>query len=151
MPYEEGALTAVAYDEAGREIAGSARRSFGNSHAVRIYPENTVIKADGKDLLFLEIGTVDERGNPVENACDRVRVQVAGAGRLVGLDNGDSTDYDSYKTDSRRLFGGKLLAMIQSVGEPGEIRVQVSAKGLIGASLLCHSEEVCSGAPTTHR
>ncbi|MDE6995406.1 MAG: DUF4982 domain-containing protein [Lachnospiraceae bacterium] len=149
VPYEEGALTAVAYDEAGREIAGSTRRSFGNSHAVRIYPENTVIKADGKDLLFLEIGTVDERGNPVENACDRVRVQVAGAGRLVGLDNGDSTDYDSYKTDSRRLFGGKLLAMIQSVGEPGEIRVQVSAKGLIGASLLCHSEEVCSGAPTT--
>ena len=72
----------------------------------------------------------------MENACDRVRVQVAGAGRLVGLDNGDSTDYDSYKTDSRRLFGGKLLAMIQSVGEPGEIRVQVSAKGLIGASLL---------------
>ncbi|MDE6902991.1 MAG: DUF4982 domain-containing protein, partial [Lachnospiraceae bacterium] len=72
VPYEEGALTAVAYDEAGREIAGSTRRSFGNSHAVRIYPENTVIKADGKDLLFLEIGTVDERGNPVENACDRV-------------------------------------------------------------------------------
>lgn len=146
-PYEKGTLTAVAYDEEGREIARSERRSFGNSHAVRIYPENTVIKADGKDLLFLEIGTVDEQGNPVENACDRVRVQVAGAGRLVGLDNGDSTDYDSYKTDSRRLFGGKLLAMIQSVGEPGEIRVQVSAKGLICDSLLCHSEEAPAGTP----
>ncbi len=139
VPYEKGTLIAVAYDEEGREIARSERRSFGNSHAVRIYPENKVIKADGKDLLFLEIGTVDEQGNPVENACDRVRVQVTGAGRLVGLDNGDSTDYDSYKTDSRRLFSGKLLAMIQSVGEPGEILVQVSARGLIGASLICHS------------
>ena len=31
------------------------------------------------------------------------RQQVSGAGRLVGLDNGDSTDYDSFKGISRRL------------------------------------------------
>ena len=37
--------------------------------------------------------------------------------------------------------------MIQSVGEPGEIRVQVSAKGLICDSLLCHSEEAPAGTP----
>lgn len=147
-PYEEGVLTAVAYDETGKELAKSVRRSFGNSYAVRIYPENTVIKADGQDLLFLEIGTVDDQGNPVENACDRVQVQVTGAGRLVGLDNGDSTDYDSYKGMSRRLFSGKLLAMVRSAGEPGEIYVQVSAKGLIGASVVCHSVRTPDGAGT---
>lgn len=150
-PYEEGVLTAVAYDEEGKELVRSERRSFGNSHAIRIYPENTVIKADGQDLLFLEIGTVDEQGNPVENACDRVRVQVSGAGELVGLDNGDSTDYDSYKRADRRLFGGKLLAIVRAVGEPGEICVQVSARGLISASLTCQSTGAADGAPAAKR
>ena len=144
--YEEGTLTAIAYDEGGKELARSERRSFGNSYAIKIYPENTVVKADGKDLLFLEIGTVDDKGNPVENACDRVQVKVTGAGKLVGLDNGDSTDYDSYKGISRRLFSGKLLAMIQPVGKPGEILVQVSAKGLKEAALTCQSVAVPDGA-----
>lgn len=33
----------------------------------------------------------------------------SGAGRLIGLDNGDSTDYEQYKGISRRMFCGKLL------------------------------------------
>lgn len=39
----------------------------------------------------------DQEGNPVENANNRIKVKVTGEGRLIGLDNGDSTDYDSYK------------------------------------------------------
>lgn len=140
--YEEGVLTAVAYDQEGKELTRQERRSFGNSHAIRIYPENNTVNANGRDLLFLEIGTVDENGNPVENACDRVRVEVTGAGRLIGLDNGDSTDYDSYKGISRRLFGGKLLAIIQSGTEPGEIHVKVSGKGLKEAFITCNSRKI---------
>ena len=55
----------------------------------------------------------DENGNPVENANNRVSVKVTGAGRLIGLDNGDSTDFDQYKGLSRRLFSGKLMAIIE--------------------------------------
>lgn len=139
VPYEEGTLTALAYDENDQRIAEDERRSFGNSAQIVIYPENTEIKADGRDLLFLEIGTLDEKGNPVENSCDRVRVEVQGAGRLIGLDNGDSTDYDSYKGKSRRLFNGKLLAIVQSGKEPGDILVKVTGKGLKSASLTCRS------------
>lgn len=77
----------------------------------------------------------------MENACDRVTVEVTGAGRLVGLDNGDSTDEDSYKGISRRLFNGKLLAMIQTDNAPGEIEVLVTAPGLIPARLSLYSAE----------
>ena len=72
----------------------------------------------------------DEDGNPVENAGNRVRVEVTGAGRLIGLDNGDSTDYDQYKGRSRRLFNGKLMAIIGATLEPGKIRIKVTSKGL---------------------
>ena len=139
VPYREGCLYAVAYNEKGEEIARKERRSFGNSFAIVLKPENTVATADGRDLFFVEIGTVDAQGNPVENACDRVRVEVTGKGRLIGLDNGDSTDYDSYKGVSRRLFSGKLLAIIQTNTEPGEIRIRVNAKGLRSAELMLQS------------
>lgn len=136
VPYEKGTLLAVAYDEEGREVIREEKKSFGNSAQIVIYPENETVQADGRDLLFLEIGTLDAEGNPVENACDRVQVDVTGAGRLVGLDNGDSTDYDQYKGTCRRLFNGKLLAMIQADMEPGEILVKVSGRDLKPAEMV---------------
>lgn len=148
--YEKGTLTAVAYDEEQNEIAREERKSFGNSKKIVIIPENTEAQAGGRDLFFLRIGTLDEEGNPVENACDRVEVRVSGAGRLIGLDNGDSTDYDSYKGTSRRLFNGKLLAIIQTNEVPGEISVEVTGKGLKSASLICKSR-VSSGEPLAAR
>ena len=48
----------------------------------------------------------------MENATRRVHVRVEG-GALLGLDNGDSTDYDQYHADNRQLFNGKLLAIIK--------------------------------------
>lgn len=137
VPYENGILAANAYDEFGVFLGSDVRHSFGDSRKIVVIPERTEAVADGRDLIFAEIGTVDENGNPVENACDRVEVRVSGAGRLIGLDNGDSTDFDSYKGVSRRLFNGKLLAVIQTNTEPGEIRIAVSGKGLKEGRALC--------------
>lgn len=137
VPYEKGILLAVAYDENEIEIAREEKRSFGNSRRIVISPENTEVVADGRDLLFLTISTLDEEGNSVENACDRVQVEAAGAGRLIGLDNGDSTDYDQYKGKSRRLFNGKLLAIVQAGVEAGAIKVSVTGKNLEPATVIC--------------
>ncbi|MDE7178819.1 MAG: DUF4982 domain-containing protein [Lachnospiraceae bacterium] len=141
IPYEKGTLTAIAYDDDGNEIAKAERRSFGNSRSIVITPDDTRVRADGRDLLFFTIGTVDEQGNPVENACDRIHVKVSGKGRLIGLDNGDSTDFDAYKGVSRRLFNGKLLAIVQADKAPGEIKVEATGKDLEGASVVCESYE----------
>lgn len=139
IPYEKGALTALAYDEEEKIVARTERRSFGNSAKLMLTAEKSRIKADGKDLLFVTVTTFDKDGNPVENACDRVTIQVQGAGRLIGLDNGDSTDYDSYKGISRRLFNGKLLAVIQAAPVPGKIRVEAAGKNLESACLYCEA------------
>lgn len=144
VPYEKGTLTAIAYDNDGGEVAKEEKHSFGNSQKIVIEPDDTRVRADGRDLLFFTITTVDEQGHPVENACDRIHVKVSGKGRLIGLDNGDSTDFDSYKGVSRRLFNGKLLAIVQADVTPGEIKIEVSAKGLQGASVVCESY-ACEG------
>ena len=130
VKYEPGCIEAVAYDENGDVIARDLRRSFLDASELVVMPENTELSADGRDLAYIDISTVDKDGNPVDNANNRVQVRVTGAGRLVGMDNGDSTDFDQYKTDSRRMFSGKLLAVIGAKTEPGEIKVEVSSVGM---------------------
>jgi len=134
VPYVPGSIEAVAYHE-GSEVAREARHSFGDSAAIRITSTDRTLEANGKDMAFLTIETVDEAGNLVENAVDYVKVTVEGEGRLVGLDNGDSTDYDQYKGNVRKLFSGKLLAMIATTGTPGDIVVTVEGKGLQSATM----------------
>ncbi len=130
LPYRKGVLRAVAYDEDGNEIATDEKRSFGDTAKICLKADKTTMKADGQDLIFIEISALDADGNPVENANNRVSLEVSGAGRLLGMDNGDSTDYDPYKGTSRRLFSGKLLAIIAAKTVPGEIKVSATSPGL---------------------
>jgi len=135
IPYEEGELRAIAYDENGNIIATDVKRTFKDAKRICLKPDKEVLIADGRDLIFVEITVADENGIEVENANNRVFVKVTGAGRLVGLDNGDSTDFDQYKGLSRRLFNGKLMAIIAATLEPGSIIVEVTSKGLEGSRL----------------
>jgi beta-galactosidase len=108
VPYQAGALRAVAYDREGRPVGEAERRSFGEAARLALSEERT------GELLFVTIAALDARGNPVENCNRRVRV-TAENGRLLALDNGDSTDFEPYQnTDNRRMFSGKLLAIVRA-------------------------------------
>ncbi len=135
LPYRPGELKAVAYDETGAVVATDIQRSFGDPARLVLTPDKTELLAGGEDLIFLTITTEDENGVYVANSRSRVKVRVSGPARLVGLDNGDSTDYDQYKGDSRKLFSGKLLAILAGTGEAGDITVTVSSFGLPDASV----------------
>ncbi len=135
MKYEQGELLAIAYDENGNEIARDVKRSFGDTAELRLVPDKTELKADGTDLVFVDISAYDKNGEHVANANNRVFVNVSGAGRLIGLDNGDSTDYEQYKGTSRRLFSGKLLAIIAAKKTAGDIDVTVTSPTLPDSTL----------------
>ena len=128
VPYHRGYIEAVAYDAEGREIARQRRDSFGEVCELRTrrfdFHGSDVnldmaeflggsIKGLGSRLAFFEIYGVDKDGHEVENATSSVKVTVKN-GTLLGLDNGDSTDFDQYKGSVRRLFGGRLLAVAEA-------------------------------------
>lgn len=139
VPFEPGVLRVVGHFADGSECS-EVLHTPADPAAVVLTSDKETLLADGRDIAFVEISTVDVNGIPVGNARNRIRVEVSGAGRLVGLDNGDSTDYDSYKGDNRRLFSGKLLAMIESTLQPGEITVRAYSEGLENAELRLVSE-----------
>lgn len=139
VPFEPGVLRVVGHFADGSECS-EVLHTPSDPAAVVMTSDKETLLADGRDIAFVEISTVDVNGIPVGNARNLIRVEVSGAGRLVGLDNGDSTDYDSYKGDNRRLFSGKLLAMIESTLEPGEITVRAYSEGLENDELRLVSE-----------
>ena len=143
VPYEKGYVEAVAYDEGGKELARQMRHSFSDADRLVIEADRQQMGNQYGELIFVEIGALDKDGYTVDNANNRVEIKVTGAGRLVGLDNGDSTDFDQVKTSSRRLFGGKLLAVIAPVeGVTGKITVTAEAEGLWAASIdLCVTDD----------
>ncbi|MCD7765127.1 MAG: DUF4982 domain-containing protein, partial [Lachnospiraceae bacterium] len=158
--YTPGEIRAAAYDEKGRVIAEDVHRSFGEPEKIILKPygfsssqggadmrseeRECTLTANGMDLLFIEISMEDKDGNPVENAVNRVNISVSGAGALVGTDNGDSTDRESYKSGCRRLFSGKLLAVVKADSNPGTLTVTVASPGLKDAVL---SVPVTEGTP----
>ena len=139
VAYECGELLAVGYDSDGQEKARETRRSFGDTARLAAVPDKWELKADGRDLIFVEISATDEDEEIVANASDRVNVEVNGAGRLIGLDNGDSADLEQYKGTSRRLFSGKLLAIIAARDYAGDINVKITSPSARGAELTLHA------------
>lgn len=141
VEYTPGTVTAVAYGQDGREVARDSRTSFGDSSRILLTADRITLRADGQDMCFVTVETLDKQGNKVENATDYVEVSVEGPGRILGMDNGDSTDYDNYKTNVRKLFSGKLVVVVGTTGEAGEIRLHVNGKGLESAELILQSAE----------
>lgn len=128
IPYEKGEIRVKATAADGT-VYEDVKRSFGDSAKIVLSAYSDTVKADGEDLAFITVSTVDMDGNPVENARDRIFLTVEG-GRLVGFDNGDSTDYDNYKSANRRLFSGKAVAYISADTSEGEITVTATGENL---------------------
>ncbi len=139
LPYKAGILTAIAYNEAGEPVAKHEVRSFSDPVEIVLEPEKNKVFSDGRDICCIAISTIDENGVFVANARNRMNVSVSGAGRLVGLDNGDSTDYEQYKSSSRRLFSGRLIAIIAATDKAGAVTVTVSSPSLPTSSVTIES------------
>jgi len=141
LPYEKGVLEVKAYDENGNEVACERHVSFGDAVQLEASADKDTMKADGRDMIFLDVKALDDRGNPVENAVCRVQVRVEGAARLAGMDAGDSTDDDSFKQDNRRMFSGRLLVMLKARKAAGDITVTLTSPGLREKVLHLHAED----------
>lgn len=143
VPYERGQITAKAYDETGNTVAEETRHSFSDATAITALPDKEVLAADGKDICFIEISAEDINGYPVENAMNYIRATVSGPAFIAGMDNGDSSDFDEYKTNVRKLFNGRLLLMVRAENTPGEITVRLTGQGLKDKVLrLCAKRNV---------
>lgn len=129
VPYAPGWIEAQGYT-GGRLVARARRETAGVPAALNIRPDRARIAADGDDLSMLTVEVVDDRGRVVPDAGDLIQIELAGAGRLIGVGNGDPNSHESDKASQRHAFNGMMQAIVQSSGAAGPITVRASSARL---------------------
>jgi len=139
VPYERGVLEARGF-KAGRVILKERRETSGAAAAIRLSADRTEIAADGEDVALIKVEAVDAKGRAVPTANNRIAFRIAGAGKLIGVGNGDPNCLEPDKGTGRSLFNGLAQIIVQSTKRVGTIRIEavqdVSADAPIGPAVL---------------
>lgn len=161
VTYEEGTLTAKAYDENGQVIEetlglDSVKTNSDEGTYLKITTEKEEIQADGSSLCYISVDIEDKDGNFVSAARDNIRFTLNGNGTIVGVDNGNPSTVDKFqqktvltseKAANIDAFSGKALVIVRSTEFAGGFTVKAEAAGLKGASTFVNTVGDTVGEP----
>jgi beta-galactosidase len=127
--YAPGELKAIGRT-GGQAMYTNIVRTAGEAVRLDVIADRAEIAADGSDLSFLKIRLLDEQGVVCQDSDRMLQVSVAGAGTLVGVDNGHHMNHAPFKGNQVKTSYGLGLAIVQSTKDAGEIQVTISADGV---------------------
>ncbi|PRD56523.1 sugar-binding domain-containing protein [Sphingobacterium gobiense] len=120
VPYTAGKLEVIGLDDNNQEVVRQHIKSSKRPHAIQIIQSNsTSVQAQG-GVAQIELQIVDEDGLPVILAEDEITCQVAGKGRLLGMEAGNNSDMGDYTDNKQRVYHGKMIVYVQANGNPDE-------------------------------
>ena len=121
VKYEDGEVKAVGYID-GKEAASYTVSTPGKPVKLILEPQYSSIAADGSDFTGVAIYAVDENGQAVPYADNKVTIAVTGSGKFIG-------------EETIALENGHSAFFIQSMfGKTGHATATVSADGMESAS-----------------
>jgi beta-galactosidase len=134
--YTPGAIEARGY-RAGRLVLTERRETTGGPRTIRLSVDRPTLWADGEDVAMVSVEMLDAKGRHVPTAQQPIAFRVSGAGRLIGVGNGDPNCLESDKASERSLFNGYAQLIVQAGITPGPLTIEAMAKdstsGLLGA------------------
>lgn len=138
--YLPGELTAIAYDARGNEIGRDSLQTAKDSTRIRLSPERTIMRANGKDLTYLDIALTDEDGE-VKPAVDRkITLSVDGCGTLLGFGSANPCTEETFGSTIHETYYGRAQAVIRTGHEKGDISVAASCEGLKSEEIVIKVE-----------
>lgn len=151
LPYEAGTISVKAFDEKNgsfEEVTNTqGRKVVTTSKAAaktKLEADKQTLECDGYDLSYITVDILDEDNNFVPDNNQKLIFTLEGEGRIVGVDNGNQADTQSFRIDdpmraTRNAFNGKALVIIQSTKRAGDIRLQVKGIGIETNTITLHS------------
>ena len=134
--YEPGELRVVAYKK-GQRWADDVVRSAGPGTSLKLAADRGQIADGGKDLSFITVSIVDKDGHLAPNADNRLNFTIEGPGEIAGVDNGDPTNLEAFKSATHPAFGGMCLVIVRGKrGQTGTITLRATADGLNAGSVV---------------
>lgn len=147
VTYEPGTLKVIAFDKNGKMAAEKEIKTAGKPHKIVLNPDKKTIKADGKDISFVTVSVVDKNGIPCPTATNQLKFNVKGKGVFKAVCNGDATSLELFHLPTMKLFSGKLVVLVQSTKEVGNIELKVTGKKLKKVTLQLSSYRVNQNSP----
>jgi beta-galactosidase len=132
--YEPGTLKAVGVKD-GAVAVTAEMTTTGEPLAIILSADRDQLAADRRDAAHLIVEVHDAQGRVAPTATNEIAFSLEGAGRLIGVDNGDPFSHEDFKAGHRLAFNGLCLGLVQSTGNPGAIKVTASSPGLAPASV----------------
>lgn len=128
--YVPGVLTAISYDSEGNEIARAELKTAQSDTVLCVEPEESELT----DLVFVPISLRDRGGILKMTSDAQITVSVEGPAKLLAFGCAKPDSEPNYYCGKSTTWNGRALAVIQSVGTPGTVRITASAPGLESAA-----------------
>jgi beta-galactosidase len=134
VPYAPGILKAVGKKD-GKIVSVEEIKTTGKPAAIFIKADRDTISSNGQDISIIKVDVLDADGRIVPVADNLIEFQIEGEGKIIGVDNGNPVDHDSYKLTKRKAFNGLCQAIVQSTNKPGKIKLTVNSLDLKESSI----------------
>ena len=143
VKYEPGEIRVVTYNQYGEKVGEDVKQTAGEPTQMKFSVEtpdhepiacmvegctdehNVLLNADGNDLAFVTVSLLDKDGNECPLADDELTFEVTGAGIFKAACNGDATSLEPFTQPQMKLFSGKLVVVVQSKKQKGDITLKV--------------------------
>ena len=130
IEYVPGTLSAIVYDENGKEIDRAELFSAIGKTMIQLSCDKQKIRSNGQDLCFIEVSLIGENGIIKASADQMLTVQVEGSGVLQGFGSAVPNTNENFTDGRYRTYHGRALIAVRAGYEPGEIKVTVKGEGL---------------------
>ena len=132
--YQPGDLQAVAYS-GGKETAQFSLHSAAAPAALRLSVDRAELRAEFGDLAYVQVEILDLSGVRYQPGEPPVSFEVSGAGELIAVGAANPVSEELYVGSQRKAFQGRLMAVVRSSGQAGEIHLRASSPGLTPAEI----------------
>ena len=141
VPYAPGSIEAHG-SKAGQIVMTAKRETTAAAAKLVMKPDRQDLRADGEDVAMFSVEVQDAQGRVLPTTDNVVKFRVSGAGKLIGVGNGDPTDHESDRGTVRKAFCGYCMALVQSAKSAGDITITAESPGLTSATATIAAKEV---------
>ena len=124
--YQEGTLTAVAYDNYDQEIGRSELKSATGAEKLSVKPEDTKVAAG--EIVYVDIAIVGENGI-VESNADKALAVTIENGELLGFGSAKPNPTERFDSGTYTTYYGRALAVVRAK-EAGTMKVTAAGNGI---------------------
>jgi len=141
VKYAPGSMEARGWKD-GKQVMTTRRDTTGAAAKLVMRADREGVSADGEDVAMFAVEVQDAQGRTVPVTDNEVTFRVTGAGKLIGVGNGDPTDHAPDKGASRKAFCGYCMALVQASKTGGSITVEATSPGLAPATVTIAAKPV---------